>query len=108
MLNKKVCLWQPATIEITRSLLSSPLVSTVNCSLASQALLEVTRLDHSIGITLLLLVCATCIWVLFFTHTPFVMNRTKKQRQPRGCNTTLGTGMLKNRKFDRSCRLDVT
>jgi len=76
MLNKNVCLWQQATIEITRSLFSSPLVSTVNCSLASQALLEVTRLDHSIGITLLMLVCATYIWVLFFTHIPFVVNRT--------------------------------
>jgi len=76
MLNENVCLWQQATIEITRSLLSSPLLSTVNCSLASQALLEVTRLDHSIGITLSLLLCATYIWVLFFTHIPFVVNRT--------------------------------
>ena len=76
MLNKNVCLWQQATTEITRSLLSSPSVSTVNCSLASQALLEVTRVDHSIGITLLLLVCTTYIWVLFFTHVPFVVNRT--------------------------------
>jgi len=76
MLNKNVCLWQQATIEITRSLFSSPLVRTIKCSLASQALLEVTRLDHSIGITLLLFVCTTCIWVLFFMHIPFVMNRT--------------------------------
>jgi len=76
MLNKNVCLWQQATIEITRSLLSSPLVRTINCSLASQALLEVTHLDHSIGITLLLLVYPTYIWVLFFTHIPFVVNRT--------------------------------
>ena len=76
MLDKNVCLWQQATIKITRSLLSSPFVSTVNCSLASQTLLEVTRLDHSIGITLLMLVCATYIWVLFFTHIPFVVNRT--------------------------------
>jgi len=61
--------------EIT---LVSPLVSTINCSLtlASQALLEATRLDHSIGITLLLLVCATYILVLFFMHIPFVVNRT--------------------------------
>jgi len=65
--------------EIT---LVSPLVSTINCSLtlASQALLEATRLDHSIGITLLLLVCATYIWVLFFTYIPFVRNCTE-------CNT---------------------
>jgi len=76
MLNKNVCLWQQATIEITRSLLLLPLVSTVNCSLASQALLEVTRPNHSIGITLLLLVCATYIWLLFFTHILFVVNRT--------------------------------
>jgi len=76
MLNKSVCLWQQAIIEITRSLLSSPLEGTINCSLASQALLKVTRLDHSIGITLLLLVCATYTWVLFFTHIPFVVNRT--------------------------------
>jgi len=76
MLNKNVCLWQQATTEITRSPLSSSLVSTINCSLASQTLLEVTRLDHSIGITLLLLVCATYIWVLFFTHIPFVVNHT--------------------------------
>ena len=77
-IKSKVCLWQQATREITRSLLLSPLVRTINCSLAlpSQALLEVTRLDHSIGITLLLLVCATYVWVLFFTHIPFVVNRT--------------------------------
>ena len=30
------------------------------------------------------------------------------QRQPRGCNTTLGIAMLINRKFDRSCKIDVT
>ena len=41
-------LWQQATIEITRSLLSSPLLSSINCSLASQALLEVTHQDHAI------------------------------------------------------------
>jgi len=76
MLNENVCLWQQATIEITRSLLSLPLVRTINCSLASQTLLEVVHLDHSIGITVLLLVCATYIRVLFFTHIPFVVNRT--------------------------------
>jgi len=69
MLNKNVCVWQQATIEITRSLLSSTLVSTVNCSLASQALLEVTRLDHSIRITLLLLVCATYIYGFYSSCT---------------------------------------
>jgi len=51
-------LWQQATIEITSSLLP-PLASAINCSLASQALLEVTPQDHSIGITLSLLVRAT-------------------------------------------------
>jgi len=76
MLNKHICLWQNATIVITRSPLSSPLVRTINCSRASQALSEVTRLDHSIRITLLLLVCATYIWVLFFTHILFVVNHT--------------------------------
>jgi len=52
-------LCQQATTEITRSLLSSPLVSTINYSLASQTLIiDVTHQDHSIGITLLLLVWA--------------------------------------------------
>ena len=68
-------LWQQAAIEVTRSLLPSPLVSTINCSLASQALLEVTNQDHSIGSTRLLLVRATYIWVLFFAYIPFVVNR---------------------------------
>jgi len=30
------------------------------------------------------------------------------QRQPRGCNTTLGPVMLINRKFDISCKLDIS
>ena len=59
----------------TKSLSSSPLASTINCSLASQAFLEVTHQDHSIGITLLLLVRAAYIWVLIFANIPFVMNR---------------------------------
>jgi len=42
-----------------RSLSSSPLASTINCSPGSQALLEVTHQGHTIGITLLLLVRAT-------------------------------------------------
>jgi len=45
----------------TRSRLSSPLACTVDCSPGSQALLEVTHQDHSIGITLSLLVRATYI-----------------------------------------------
>ena len=69
-------LWQQASIEIRRSLLLSPLVSTINCSLASQALLEVTQQDDSNRITLSLLVCATFVWALFFAHIPFVVNRT--------------------------------
>jgi len=60
----------------TRSLLSSPLVSAINCSLVSQALLEATHQDHSIGINLLLLARATYMWVLCFAHIPFVVNRT--------------------------------
>jgi len=31
--------------------------------------------SHAV-LTLLLLVRATCIWVLFFAHIPFLMNRT--------------------------------
>jgi len=68
-------LWQQATIELTSPLLSPSLASTINCSLASEALLEVTHQDYSIGITVLLLVRATYIWVLFFTQIPFVVNR---------------------------------
>jgi len=100
-------LWQQATIEITRSLLASPLVSAISCSLASQALLEVTHKNSSIEITLLLLVRATYIWVLFFTHIPFVVNRTSNAT-PRDCNTTLGPVMLINRKSDISCKLDIS
>jgi len=53
MLNKNVCLWKQATTEITRSLLSSSLVSTINCSLASQAFIRSNsprslHQDHSI------------------------------------------------------------
>ena len=59
-----------------RSLSSSPLATTINCSSGSQALLEVTHQDHSIGITLLFLVRATYIMVLFFTHIPLVVNHT--------------------------------
>jgi len=49
----------------TRSLLLSPLASTINCS---QALFEVTHRHHSIGITLLLLVCATYLGVILHGH----------------------------------------
>jgi len=69
-----------------RSLWSSPFASTINCSPGSQALLRVTHQDHSIGITLLLLVRATYIY--------FCSSRTSRswwiiqstQHQRRGCN----------------------
>jgi len=72
----------------TRSLSSSPLASTINCSPGSQALSEVTHHDHSIGITLLLLVRATYIC--------FCSSRTSRswwitqsmQHHRRGCNTS--------------------
>ena len=70
-------LWQQATIEITL-VVTIRKYSIINCSPGSQALLEVTHQDHSIGITLLLLVRATFAWVLFFAHIPFVVNRTFK------------------------------
>ena len=46
----------------TRSLSSSQFASTIKCSPGSHALLEVTHQDHSIGITLSLLVRATYIY----------------------------------------------
>jgi len=72
----------------TRSLSSSPFASTINCSPGSQALLEVTHQDHSIGITLLLLVRATYIY--------FCSSRTSRswwipqstQHNRRGCKST--------------------
>ena len=72
----------------TRSLSSSPFASTINCSPGSQALFEVTHQDHSIGITLLLLVRATYIY--------FCSSRTSRswwiiqstQHRRRGCNTS--------------------
>ena len=66
----------------TRSLSSSQFASTINCSPGSQALLEVTHQDHTIGITLLLLLRATYIMVLFFTHIPFVVNHTINATPP--------------------------
>ena len=59
-----------------RSLPLPRLVSTTNRLLASQALSEVTHQDHSMSITLLLLVRARYIWVLFFTNLPFMVNHT--------------------------------
>jgi len=102
-------LWQQASMEITSSLLS-PLASTMKCSLASQALLEVTHQAHSIGITLLLLVRATYIWPdgcnsLRTPRSWWIAHST--QHQLRCCSKTLGTVMLMSRKFDMSCKLDI-
>jgi len=60
---QRKALWQQATMRVhpTRSLSSSPLACTIDCSLASQAFLEVSYQDHSIGITVWLLVRATYI-----------------------------------------------
>jgi len=73
-------------VHLTRSLSSSPLARIINCSPASQALLEVTHQDHCSGITLLLLVRTTYIWCCS-SHT-FCSWWTvhSAQRQPRGCN----------------------
>ena len=54
----------------TRSLSPSPLASSIKCSLGSQALIEVTHRGHFI-----MLVHATHLWVFFFAHFPFVVNR---------------------------------
>ena len=70
----------------TRSISSSPFASTINCSPGSQALFEVTHQDHSIGITLLLLVRTTYMY--------FCSSRTSRswwitqstQHHRRGCN----------------------
>jgi len=93
-----------------RSILLSPLVSTISCSLALQALLEVTHEDQPISINLLLLVRTTYIWVILFAHILFMVNRTFNATQPWGCNITLGTvsAMLPNRKFNISCKLDIS
>ena len=89
-------LWQQASMKITSSLLS-PLASTMKCSLASQALLEVTHQDHSIGITLLLLVRATYIWP-DGCNSPRTRrswwNAHSTQRQLRCCNMTLELSCL--------------
>ena len=70
----------------TRSLSSSRLARTINCSPSSQAL-EVTDQDRSIGITLLLLVRATHVWC-FSSRTSrswWITHLTQRHR--RGCNT---------------------
>ena len=78
--------WQQATRDHpTRSLSPSPLASTLNSSPGSQALLEVTHQDHSIGITLLLFVRATYIFVL--RAHPVRGESQSTQHHRRGCNT---------------------
>jgi len=72
----------------TRSLSSLPLAGTINCSTGSQVLFEVTHQDHSIGITLLLLVRATYIYFCS-SHTSrswWITQSTQHHR--RGCNST--------------------
>ena len=52
-------------------------------------------------ITLLLLVRATCIWVLFFAHIPFVVNRTfnatPAERLQQGASPFLVMGLGQSR-----------
>ena len=67
----------------TRSLPSSPFASTINCSPGSQALLEVTHQDHSIGITLLLLVRATYMYGVVL-HAHPVRGESHNQRNTTG------------------------
>jgi len=66
----------------TRSLLSSPLASTINCSPGSQASLEVTHQDHSIGITLLFLVRTT--YIIFVLQAHAVRGESHNQRNTTG------------------------
>jgi len=75
--------WQQATIEITRP----PFASTIDCSPGSQALLEVTHQDHSIGITLLLLVRATYMHGVVL-HAHPVRGESHNQRNTTGENAT--------------------
>ena len=84
-------------VYLTRSLSSSPLTSIINCSPASQALLEATHQDHSIGITLLLLVRTTYIWPdgYYTSRTScswWIAHST--QGQLRCCNTTFSLSCL--------------
>ena len=67
----------------TRSLSSSPLASTINCLPGSQALLEVTHQDHSIGITLLFLVRTTHIYI-FILHAHPIRGESHNQHNATG------------------------
>jgi len=73
-------------VHPTRSLSSSPLACTINCSPGSQALLEATHQDHSIRTTLLLLVRATYIWCCSSRTFRSWCAAHSAQRQRRGCN----------------------
>jgi len=55
--------------------------------------------------SLLLLVCTTYIWVLFFAHIVFVVNRTfnATPTEGRGCNTT--TAIIKWSCSDGYCQI---
>ena len=75
----------------TRSLSSSPFASTINCSPGSQALLEVTHQDHSIGISLLLLVRATYMYGVVL-HAHPVRGESHNQRNTTREVATIGLG----------------
>jgi len=66
-----------------RSLLSSPLASTINCSPGSQASSKGTHQDHSTGITLLLLVRATYMYGVVL-HAHPVRGESHNQRNTTG------------------------
>jgi len=72
----------------TRSLSSSPFARTINCSPGSQALLEVTHQDHSIGITLLLLVRATYKYFCSSRTSRLWWSIQSTQHHWRGCNNS--------------------
>ena len=68
-------------VHPTRSLSSSPLASTINCSLASQALLEATHQNHSI------IACSRHIYICCSSHIFRSWWTTySAQRQRSGCN----------------------
>ena len=116
-------LWQQATIEFTchdhsprtlvvtfnrtqvnigrastpRSLMSSPLASTINCSPDSQAMLEVTHQNHSIGITLLLLVRATYMYGVVL-HAHPVRGESHNQRNTTGEVATAPLNLAEKRR----------
>jgi len=72
--------------HLTRSLLSSPLASTINCLPGSQALLEFTHQDHSFGITLLLLVRTTHIYFCSLHTSRSWWITQSMQHHRRDCN----------------------